>query len=248
MNFKDWLFINEGMITPATLPPNAFVVCTEDEDAVVFTVNSHDSTSMKINFLNQLKHITNNPNLSDQDLNRGLVDVGNNRLIRIGKLLQQSGNAGLLKTWNVISDKFNKVSEENSILGRMNVISHKTSLGHFWTPHNQAQQGYGPFLYDLAIEYATQNGDGVVPATGIKTIKRINGTFHYGGENSDDSRAVWKYYYERRYDVTHHDLPQTFDNDVPNYLKAIYKKPLNFIPQLKHNRQLKIEPKSQITA
>jgi hypothetical protein len=61
---------------------------------------------------------------------------------------------------------------------------------NLFTAHCYAPQGYGPLLYDLAIEYATEHGEGLVPATG---------SGH--GANTTNSDYVWKRYYESRNDV-----------------------------------------------
>ena len=69
----------------------------------------------------------------------------------------------------------------------------------------EAQSGWGPLLYDIAIEFATLNGSGLTP-------DRIN--------VSDEAESVWDYYSKSRGDVTSHQLddldntltPQEKDN------------------------------------
>ena len=54
-----------------------------------------------------------------------------------------------------------------------------------------AADKWGPFLYDIAIEYATLNGNGLIPDRFIV---------------SDEARAVWDYYLNNRSDVQAHQL------------------------------------------
>ena len=54
-----------------------------------------------------------------------------------------------------------------------------------------ADQGWGPFLYDIAIEWATMNHGGLIADR---------------SEVSGDARRVWAYYLNSRPDVTAHQL------------------------------------------
>ena len=54
-----------------------------------------------------------------------------------------------------------------------------------------AQEGFGPMLYDIAIEWATQNGGGLVSDR---------------GSVSREAQRVWSYYMQNRNDVTAHQL------------------------------------------
>ena len=54
-----------------------------------------------------------------------------------------------------------------------------------------AKEGFGPLLYDIAIEWATQNGGGLISDR---------------SSVSDDAQAVWSYYERNRDDVTAHQL------------------------------------------
>jgi len=54
-----------------------------------------------------------------------------------------------------------------------------------------ASPGWGPLLYDVAMEYATQNANGLIAdRDGVSPM----------------ARAVWRYYLENRPDVTVHQL------------------------------------------
>jgi len=54
-----------------------------------------------------------------------------------------------------------------------------------------AQEGFGPLLYDIAIEWATQNGGGLISDR---------------SSVSPDAQDVWSYYERNRDDVTAHQL------------------------------------------
>ena len=54
------------------------------------------------------------------------------------------------------------------------------------TGHSSAAHGYGPLLYDIAIEYASKYGTGLVSDR---------------GSVSDAAQGVWRYYDEKRSDV-----------------------------------------------
>ena len=56
---------------------------------------------------------------------------------------------------------------------------------------SSAKHGWGPLLYDIAIEWATQNGGGLISDR---------------GSVSDAAQKVWNYYMGNRSDVTAHQL------------------------------------------
>lgn len=55
----------------------------------------------------------------------------------------------------------------------------------------QAQEGWGPFLYDIAMEWTTINGGGLMPNR---------------KEVSSEARRVWDFYLNNRDDVESHQL------------------------------------------
>ncbi len=67
---------------------------------------------------------------------------------------------------------------------------------NIWTAHSQANrpfigQGYGPLVYDVALEYVTNYlGGSVMSATG-----------NHQGFNTIASSNIWKYYYNNRNDI-----------------------------------------------
>ena len=60
-----------------------------------------------------------------------------------------------------------------------------------------AASGWGPFLYDIAIEYATQHGTGLMPDRFLV---------------SDEARGVWDYYLNNRSDIQVHQLDNLQDS------------------------------------
>ena len=78
-----------------------------------------------------------------------------------------------------------------------------------------ADQGYGPLLYDIAMEVVNKvGGVGLMPDT-----ISVSGA----------ARAVWRKYFEDRSDVEHKLLPEDmFDNtklqDRPEYMRYYYSK------------------------
>jgi hypothetical protein len=63
-----------------------------------------------------------------------------------------------------------------------------------------ASSGWGPLLYDVAIEWATMNGGGLI--SDRATVSR-------------DARNVWSYYMRNRNDVTAHQLDDPFNLLTP---------------------------------
>ena len=65
---------------------------------------------------------------------------------------------------------------------------------------SDADDGWGPLLYDVAIEWATQNGGGLISDR---------------GSVSDDAQGVWNYYMRNRSDVTAHQLDDLNNSLTP---------------------------------
>jgi len=63
-----------------------------------------------------------------------------------------------------------------------------------------ASHGWGPLLYDVAIEWATKNGGGLISDR---------------GSVSDDAQGVWNYYMNSRGDVTAHQLDDLANTRTP---------------------------------
>ena len=73
--------------------------------------------------------------------------------------------------------------------------------GAYQVKWSTATEGWGPLLYDVAIEYATMRGNGLIADRQMVT---------------DDARAVWDYYLGQRGDVDNHQL-----DDLKNTLTPI---------------------------
>ena len=88
-------------------------------------------------------------------------------------------------------------SLDRSTMGAIDIYSLKGHPGYgncgdaWMVGGSGAQEGFGPLLYDIAIEWATQNGGGLISDR---------------GSVSDDAQAVWFYYERYRGDVTAHQL------------------------------------------
>ena len=87
--------------------------------------------------------------------------------------------------------------------------------GNVWeVVHSAAAKGYGPMLYDLAMEFVVRHlGDlGITPDTSVV---------------SDEARGVWSYYLSSRPDVEKEELPRevfTGAGDRPEALRYYYYK------------------------
>lgn len=56
--------------------------------------------------------------------------------------------------------------------------------GNAWQIHSEANKGWGPLLYDVAMEWGTKVGGGITSDTSV----------------SDDAKKVWDYYLHKRSD------------------------------------------------
>lgn len=65
----------------------------------------------------------------------------------------------------------------------------------------RAADGWGPLLYDVAIEYATLHGNGLISDR---------------SSVSEDAAKVWDYYLNNRTDVNHHQLDNLYDELTPD--------------------------------
>ena len=74
--------------------------------------------------------------------------------------------------------------------------------GAWMVASSEAMKGWGPLLYDVAIEYSTMRGGGLSPD---RTMV------------SDEAKRVWDYYLKNRSDVTAHQLDNLEDELTPGY-------------------------------
>ena len=105
---------------------------------------------------------------------------------------------------------------------------HHTTQGSFVTPHFQTtKHGWGPLLYDIAIEIGTWFG-GCIPATGMCTMTRKDRRCHCdGGTDLEASRDVWQHYFEKRPDVKRHpccNIAEAGWRSPYPYLLQVYRK------------------------
>jgi len=191
MKFREWLF-TEGMKTPEDI-----------QNGDKFTIEKYGNDRILIQGIGKglnndlITKITNQINskyelqTTEELIVKGIgieKSGGKERQIRIGKWFQKNNDQNGLRWWSDVSSNFT-TGGRPLFTTHVNVVN-KRNGDTIYVPHNSAQQGWGPFGYDLAIEFATMNNSCVVPATGSGN-----------GINTDDSNAVWKYYYEKRPDV-----------------------------------------------
>ena len=99
--------------------------------------------------------------------------------------------------YGVANNPSEYASLNRSTMGAIDIYSLKGhpsygNCGDAWMVGGSgAQEGFGPMLYDVAIEWATQNGGGLISDR---------------SSVSDDAQAVWSYYERNRDDVTAHQL------------------------------------------
>ena len=103
-----------------------------------------------------------------------------------------------------------------------------------WEVSNvEAEGGFGPLLYDIAMEMVFLKGD-----AGLMADRR---------SVSSDARKVWKTYFEERGDVGHKPLPADMFEDTrlsgrPEYLRYYYfKTSTSMIDALKEQNKIKSE-------
>ena len=88
-------------------------------------------------------------------------------------------------------------SLDRSTMGAIDIYSLKGHPGYgncgdaWMVGGSGAQEGFGPLLYDIAIEWATQNGGGLI--SDRSSVSR-------------EAQSVWSYYERNRDDVTAHQL------------------------------------------
>ena len=106
--------------------------------------------------------------------------------------------------------------------------------GEYWTIHTQSVvSGWGPFICQLGIEYATTQGGVLVPASGVAKL--------FGYPMSDTPRAakIWEQFYSRT-DVQHHTI-DSLTGLQPPWLYCSYTKQPTTIKQLSAAGKLSID-------
>jgi hypothetical protein len=121
---------------------------------------------------------------------------------------------------------------------------------------NDEANGFGPFLYDIAMEVASVRGGYLVSHYLVNRLHKLHlkddGTLDpdweskkgwWGGDPTDDAERVYKYYYYNRKDVESVD-PESADvppNPDKKYMYQMYRKqPVNLKAMIDLNKQNKI--------
>ena len=103
--------------------------------------------------------------------------------------------------------------------------------GHSKNNKNYIGSGYGPLLYDIAMEYATSKGKGLMSSTGGGI-----------GDTSELAENIYKYYYNNRNDITKNTIYEEFfgsgDIRLSNapWLRTIFYKPNHSIIDFLQNK------------
>ena len=93
-------------------------------------------------------------------------------------------------------------SIDSPIKGRVGIMVAPAPCGGAWmVNHALADDGWGPLLYDVAIEWASSKGGGLIPDR--RSV-------------SKDARKVWKYYLSNRSDVKSHQLDDMKNTLTPD--------------------------------
>jgi len=104
-----------------------------------------------------------------------------------------------------------------------------------------ADDNWGPFLYDIAMEWASSVGVGLTPDKEMSI--------------SQEAIPVWEYYFNKRPDVEKLPMPEGCEArtrmrgpnipgggtyDVPDFLNLVYRKPKEIIPQLEKSGNIEL--------
>lgn len=100
--------------------------------------------------------------------------------------------------------------------------------------------GYGPLLYDTALEIATKNGGYMASATLLNRLRNNasgkENKGHAGGDASDRAEGIYRFYYERRNDVEKTQpniiLANEPDQSSKPWMYELYRKNPSFIPKM----------------
>lgn len=100
--------------------------------------------------------------------------------------------------------------------------------------------GYGPMLYDIALEIATKNGGYLASSTLMNRLKNVHNAKEnkgsLGGDATDAAEGVYKFYYEKRNDVEkiQPNIVLANEPDQANkpWMYELYRKKPTVIPKL----------------
>jgi len=88
-----------------------------------------------------------------------------------------------------------------NIYGEVTIVPLGDRCPGVWESHSNANPGWGPLLYDVAMEYTTLNGNGLVSSR---------------EGSSPDAQKVWNYYLSNRPDVEPHQLDDERNTLTPD--------------------------------
>lgn len=91
-----------------------------------------------------------------------------------------------------------EISNSNS--ESLGFISIQNFESYWYVKLVSAERGYGPLLYDLAMEYASKYGIGLIPGAAMILFGVI------GESTSQTAELVWEYYFYNRDDVIKSDI------------------------------------------
>lgn len=118
--------------------------------------------------------------------------------IRDGNTIRSTTNLEKTLNFNPIYINIFKDSSQNELVAKCEVFP---VLGtKYYQLHIFSNKGYGPLLYDIAIEYVTLKGKSLIPSTSAGIFFADN-SLGFGGATSDEASEIYKYYYEKRHDV-----------------------------------------------
>lgn len=115
-------------------------------------------------------------------------------------------------------------TEESNCWGTILIEKFINGIPVWQVTSSQSGEGYGPLLYDIAMEYATKNGLGLMSDRSSVS------------DGQDGAVSVWDYYLENRdgNDVTAHQmddqgntLTDTFDDNVNQHIPKQFAKKRN---------------------
>ena len=141
---------------------------------------------------------------------KGINDLTDNMYIKVG-----GWGDGL--SINLIDQSREKGKQS---LGGINMSVYDLPDGNrVAVPHSGAEKGWGPFLYDIAMQLATENlGVYLSPYETFTALHRIRDPERESWripDTSEKAQAVWKYYYDNRTDVRREHITDVlFDMDI----------------------------------
>ncbi len=126
----------------------------------------------------------------------------------ISVLIKTFPNDALIRFSDQTGKRAYSMKENEPFMGEMRIS--RVDKSNFWNiTQIQAENGFGPLLYDIAIEYATLHGRGLI-------ADRF-------GPISTEARSVWDKYFHQRHDVDKDPLPEKWirrgesDEDPTSY-------------------------------